>query len=419
MKKDIIAMLLAGGVGSRLNVLVSKRAKPALPFGAIYRIIDFTLSSIANSKVDIVGVLTQYKPLSLMEHIDGGRPWDLFGRTRLVEVLPPKTGEEISDWYKGTSDAIFQNIGFVEDYSPELVLVVSGDHIYSMDYNEIVAFHRAHDADVTVSLIRVPHETVSHFGIAETDGNAKITNWVEKPKTATSNLASMGIYVFKREPLIKAITEAAKNRGSDFAKDVIPRMMRKQRVYGFIFDGYWRDVGTIHSYWQTNMEMLDPNSELKIRDWGIKTNLSAKGEIGDRPPAFISRNANVTNSLIARGCIIEGEVKNSVLSPGVNVARRARVTDSVIFHDTSIHEECLVQSCIIDKQVSVGAKTRIGIGEIIPNKRFPAHLFTGISIIGKLASIASGITIGKNCVIKPDAHVAIKDHRTVPSGSTI
>jgi len=419
MKKNIIAMLLAGGVGSRLNVLVSKRAKPALPFGAIYRIIDFTLSSIANSNIDVVGILTQYKPLSLMEHIDGGRPWDLFGRTRLVEILPPKTGEEISDWYKGTSDAIFQNIGFVEDHSPEFVLIVSGDHIYSMDYNEIIAIHRARDADATVSLIRVPQETVSHFGIAETDGTGRITDWVEKPKTAKSNLASMGVYVFKREPLIRAITEAAKDSGSDFAKDVIPRMMRKQRVYGFIFDGYWRDVGTIHSYWQTNMEMLDPGSELKIRDWGIKTNLSAKGEIGDRPPAFISRNANVVNSLIARGCIIEGEVRNSILSPGVSVARKARVTDSVIFHDSMIDKECLVQSCIIDKQVSVGAKTQIGSGELIPNKKHPAHLYTGISIIGKLASIAPGITIGKNCVINPDARLTTKDHKSVPSGSTI
>ena len=193
MKKNVIAMLLAGGVGSRLNILVRKRAKPALPFGAIYRIIDFTLSNIANSDIDTVGILTQYKPLSLMEHIDSGRPWDLFGRTRNVEVLPPKTGEEISDWYKGTSDAIHQNLGFIEDYSPDLVLVVSGDHIYSMDYRRIIEFHRTHNADATVSLIRVPPESVKQFGIAEIDGTGQIQEWVEKPERAKSNLASMGV----------------------------------------------------------------------------------------------------------------------------------------------------------------------------------------------------------------------------------
>jgi glucose-1-phosphate adenylyltransferase len=419
MKKDIIAMLLAGGVGSRLNILVSKRAKPALPFGAIYRIIDFTLSNIGNSNIDVVGVLTQYKPLSLMEHIDGGRPWDLFGRTRLVEVLPPKTGEEISDWYKGTSDAIFQNIGFIEDYSPDLVLVVSGDHIYSMDYNKIIAFHCAHKANATVSLIRVPHENIGNFGIAEIDRAGRITSWVEKPKTARSNLASMGIYVFNTKTLIKTIIEASKAGGNDFAQDVIPSMIRKQRVHGFIFEDYWRDVGTIHSYWRTNMEMLDPESGLKIKDWRIKTNLSTKGEIGDRPPAYIGRTANIVNSMVARGCIIEGDITNCILSPGVRVARKARVVDSVIFHDTTIDEESLVQCCIIDKQVSVGASARIGIGESIPNKRFPSHLSTGISIIGKLAKVAPGLTIGRNCVISPDARLTTKQHRNIPSGSTI
>jgi len=292
MKKNIIAMLLAGGVGSRLNVLVRKRAKPALPFGAIYRIIDFTLSNIANSNIDVVGVLTQYKPLSLMEHIDGGRPWDLFGRTRLVEILPPKTGEEISDWYKGTSDAVYQNLGFVDDYDPELVLIVSGDHIYSMDYNKIIAFHRAQKAHATISLIRVPFENIRHFGIAKTNASGRIIDWVEKPKTASSNLASMGIYVFNKKILTKRMVEAAKNSGTDFARDIIPLMLRKDRVYGFVFEGYWRDVGTIHSYWCANMDMLDKKSGLSIKEWSIKTNLSARGRVGDRPSAYIGPREN-------------------------------------------------------------------------------------------------------------------------------
>ena len=417
MKKDIIAMLLAGGMGSRLNILVSKRAKPALPFGAIYRIIDFTLSNIANSNIDVVGVLTQYKPLSLMEHIDGGRPWDLFGRTRLVEILPPKTGEEMADWYKGTSDAIYQNIGFVEDFAPELVLVVSGDHIYSMDYNEVIDFHRKKKADATVCLIRVPHRDIHHFGIAEITRNGRVNNWIEKPGTAKSNLASMGVYVFNRGPLIKIL--AARTGGNDFARDIIPRMLQRKRVFGFTFEGYWRDVGTIHAYWQTNLDMLRPDSGLAVREWKIKTNLSAKGEIGDRPSAYIKRTARINNSLIARGCVIEGEVMNSVLSPGVKVGKDTRILDSIIFHDTVIGTNSFVQKCVVDKQVTIGNSVRIGTGDDTPNKKYPKHLSTGISVIGKGAGIATGITIGKNCIIAPDALLVSANLKNIRSGSTV
>lgn len=419
MKKEMIAMLLAGGMGSRLNILVRKRAKPAIPFGAIYRIIDFTLSNIAISSVDVVGILTQYKPLSLMEHIDSGRPWDLFGRTRLAEILPPKTGEAMSDWYRGTSDAVYQNIGFVEDYSPQLVLVVSGDHIYSMNYDDVIAFHRSRKADATVCLIRVPYEDVRHFGIAEIDNKSRINNWVEKPRTAKSNLASMGIYIFNREPLATALTRAAKQGGTDFAKDVIPIMLQKKRVYGFIFDGYWRDVGTIHAYWKTNMDMLDANSGLSVNDWSVKTNLSPRGEVGDRPSAYISRTSQVTNSLVARGCVVEGRVRNSILSPGVRVARNAKVIDSIIFHDSSIGTQSTIQCSIIDKQVKVGDRVEIGSGRLVANKKSPKHLSTGITLVGKLAQIGSGITIGKNCVITPDARLTAAKHKKVVSGRTI
>jgi glucose-1-phosphate adenylyltransferase len=418
MKKGIIAMLLAGGVGSRLSILVSKRAKPALVFGAIYRIIDFTLSSIANSHIDIVGVLTQYKPLSLMEHLDGGRPWDLFGRTRLAEVLPPKTGEEISDWYKGTADAVYQNIGFVEDYSPELVLIVSGDHIYAMDYNKVIAFHRDRRADATVCLVRVPQETVHQFGIAETNSEGAIINWIEKPKTAKSNLASMGIYVFNRTELTKYLTEAAKQGGHDFAKDIIPRMIRRKRVFGYTFNGYWRDVGTVQSYWEANMDMLNPESGLHIKDWGIKTNLSAKGAVGDRPSSYVARTANISNSLIARGCIIRGAVENSILSPGVQVMENARVKDSVLFNDTLVGANSVLENIIVDKQVHIGESVTIGHGPAVPNRDYPAHLYTGITIIGKGAVIAGGISIGKNCIVRADS--ILKGARTkLDSGSTV
>jgi glucose-1-phosphate adenylyltransferase len=419
MKKDIVAMLLAGGMGSRLNVLVDKRAKPALPFGAIYRIIDFTLSNIANSNIDVVGVLTQYKPLSLMEHVDGGRPWDLFGRTRLVEILPPKTGEEMSDWYKGTSDAIFQNIGFVEDFAPELVLVVSGDHIYSMDYNEAIAFHKKKNADATVCLVRVPREEIHHFGIAETNKNGRIDNWIEKPGTAKSNLASTGIYVFNRKPLMKALAVAARDGGNDFARDIIPRMLQRRRVFGFTFDGYWRDVGTIHAYWQTNLDMLQPDSGLAIREWRVRTNLSVKGEIGDRPSAYIKRTALISNSMIARGCVIEGEVKNSVLSPGVKVGKNSRIIDTIIYHDSVVGTNSLIEKCIIDKQVAIGNSVRIGIGEAVQNRKYPKHLSTGITVIGKGASIPSGVNIGKNCIVAPDTRLAARASKNIRSGSTV
>jgi glucose-1-phosphate adenylyltransferase len=401
MKKDVIALLLAGGVGSRLNILARHRAKPAIPFGAIYRIIDFTMSSIAQSSVDVVGVLTQYKPLSLMEHIDNGRPWDLFGRTRLVEILPPKTGEESSDWYKGTSDAVYQNLGFIHDFSPRLVLVVSGDHIYHLDYDALIAYHTEKKADATVCLIKVPLEDAHHFGLAEINKKGTLVDWVEKPQEPKSNLASMGIYVFDTELLTQTLTSIAQRGGVDFAKDVIPALLKKHRVCGYEFNGYWRDVGTIDAYWNTNMDMLRTHSDLAIREWNVKTNLSVKGEIGDKPSAYISRDATVRNSLIARGCIIEGTVCNSIISPGVRVHKKGVVSDSIIFHGTVIGANSTVEHAIIDKDVTIGDSVSIGSGESIPNQKFPHHLFTGITVIGKGARVQSNITIGKNCIINP------------------
>lgn len=416
MTKDIIAMLLAGGVGSRLNILARQRAKPAIPFGAIYRIIDFTMSNIADSSIDVVGVLTQYKPLSLMAHLDSGKPWDLFGRTRLVEILPPKTGEEISDWYKGTSDAVYQNLGFIQDYSPHMVLVVSGDHIYHMNYNELVAYHIEKNADATICLIKVPSEEAYYFGIAQMNNEGKIVQWVEKPEKPPSNLASMGVYLFNAEVLNTTLLRVAKRGGVDFAKDVIPVMLRKNRVYGYALSSYWRDVGTIDAYWNTNMDILRRDSGLQIEEWHIKTNHSVKGEIGDRPSAYFGARSRVSNSLIARGCIIEGHVHNSILSPGVKIHKGAIVTDSIIFHDTSIGEKSVIENCIIDKAVTIGNTVTIGRGKRVPNKKFPSHLYSGISIIGKKAIISSHCKIGKNCIINPGITV---ERKGIRSGTTI
>jgi glucose-1-phosphate adenylyltransferase len=405
MKKNIVAMLLAGGVGSRLNILARERAKPAIPFGAIYRIIDFTMSNIAHSNIDTVGVLTQYKPLSLMTHIDNGKPWDLFGRTRSVEILPPKTGEAISDWYKGTSDAVYQNIDFIEDFSPELVLVVSGDHIYNMDYRPMIEYHLEKKARATVCLIRVQKKHARHFGIASVNDHGLITDWAEKPAVPRSNLASMGIYVFKKEALVKVLKNAAQHNGFDFARDIIPLLLKKKKVYGFIFKGYWRDVGTIDAYWQANMDLLSGNSFLDLTTWHIKTNYSVKGEIGDRPSSYFSRSAQAINSLIARGCIIEGRVINSVLSPGVHVHKNAEIVDSILFHETMIKRNAVVKKCIVDKAVTIASSAILGCGKDRPNRDFPEHLSTGITVVGKKARIGKNIKIGKNCIIMPNTRV--------------
>jgi len=405
MKKNIVAMLLAGGVGSRLNILARERAKPAIPFGGIYRIIDFTMSNIANSQVDVVGVLTQYKPLSLMAHIENGKPWDLFGRTRSVEILPPKTGEVMSDWYKGTSDAVYQNIEFIEDFSPELVLVVSGDHIYNMDYRTLIDFHVQNKAHATVCLINVPKKDSHHFGIASINEHGKITAWEEKPAKPKSNLASMGVYVFKKTSLVRALQAAARKDGFDFAKDIIPVLLKKKRVYGFVFNGYWRDVGTIDAYWQANMDLLSGSSSVDLTTWQIKTNYSVKGEIGDRPSTYFGRNAKIQNSLIARGCVIKGQVINSIISPGVRVHKNARIVDSIIFHESTVSSGSVISRCIIDKFVRIGTSAVLGSGKNLPNKDFPKQLFTGITVVGKKATIKSAVNIGKNCIVMPGTRV--------------
>lgn len=420
MKKEIIALLLAGGVGSRLSILARLRAKPAIPFGGIYRIIDFTMSNVANSNIDVIGVLTQYKPLSLMEHIDNGRPWDLFGKTRLVEILPPKTGEEVSDWYKGTSDAVYQNLGFIEDFSPDIVLILSGDHIYYMDYNKLKDYHMKKKADVTISLIRVPFEQAHHFGIAILDKKGRIIEWVEKPKKPKSNLASMGIYIFNTKVLKNALMESASKGGVDFAKDVIPLILKKKlRVFGYEFNDYWRDVGTIDAYWNCNMDLLRKNSGLNIEHWNIRTNLFVRGEVGAKPSAYIGKYSKVTNSFISAGCIIEGIVENSILSPGVVVEEGARVIDSVVFHNAVVKKNAVLLKTIIDKNVKIGKRAFIGYGDALPNKILGMNLSTGITVIGKNTILPEGIIVGKNCIISSGIDLSRSRLKKIESGSTL
>ncbi len=414
--KKIIALILAGGEGSRLSVLAQARAKPAVPFGGIYRIIDFTLSNAANSGIHHIGVLTQYKPLSLMEHIGNGEAWGFFGRTRRIKILPPRTGKEDSDWYKGTADAVRQNLDFLDSYEYDAVLILSGDHIYHMNYSDMVKFHRDRDADLTIATMRVPIEEARHFGIAQVDHHYRIIDWEEKPKKPRSNLASMGIYIFSRDFLHKAIT---KNAGTDFGKHIIPDACQNARTYAFPFSGYWRDVGTLKSYWQTNLDLLSPEAGIDPGKWKIYPNLDEKHRIGDRPPTFVSSNATVQNSLISHGCVIEGNVINSILSPGVYVQRDTVIKDSIIMSGCEIGVGARLERVILDKEVNIGEGACIGEGEAVPNEEKPHLLEAGLTVIGKHAHIPRKAHIGKHCVIFP--YVKINDFPApiLPSGATL
>ncbi len=414
--KGPAAILLAGGVGSRLNILVRHRAKPAVPFGGIYRIIDFTLSNIGNSDMTSVAVLTQYKPLSLMDHIADGSSWDLSGRSRSVKIFPPKTGEADWDWYRGTADAVRQNISFVMAALSDEIMILSGDHVYHMDYRSMVSFHREKKARVTIATLPVPWEDTHQFGTAIIDDTGRITQWEEKSPCAKSNLASMGIYVFDRKYLITLLTESKED---DFGHHIIPRALGEKVVYAYPFDGYWRDVGTVQAYWDANMDLLEPSSGINPAAWKTMTNINAAGPAFDRPPVCVSSFARVTRSIISPGCTIEGHVENCVLSPGVVVERGASLRDSIIMHDCRICQGAQVERSIIDKEVVVGAHTMVGRGDPkTVNVTHPEHLYSGLTVIGKRTVIPGEITIGTNCIIDPMLESVVFP-KEVKSGMTI
>ncbi|MFZ5765569.1 MAG: glucose-1-phosphate adenylyltransferase family protein [Thermodesulfobacteriota bacterium] len=419
-KENTLVLILAGGVGSRLNNLVQSRAKPAVPFGGIYRIIDFSLSNVMNSGLTQVGVLTQYKPLSLMKHLGTGEAWDFTGRSRGVKILPPRTGAKDSDWYKGTADAVRQNIDFITAHPSREILLLSGDHIYRMDFDDMIAFHRRKKADVTIGMMVVPESEIHQFGAGITDDDGRIVDWEEKPKVARTNLASMGIYVFDTEYLLRMLLE---NRDEvDFGMHLIPRAIDKDNVFAYPFHGYWRDVGTVQAYWQTNMDILREDSGISPEDWGIRPNVEAGvSGVADRPPARFGAGSVVKNSMIAAGCVIDGEVVNSVLSPGVRVAAGATVRDSILFHDCLVEEGAVVDLAILDKRVHVGSRAVVGSGadKGTPNVAFPKHLYTGITLIGKEAVVPPGAVIGRNCIVDPQVTGEQYSSLAVASGETV
>ena len=357
--KECIAMLLAGGQGSRLYALTKKLAKPAVPFGGKYRIIDFPLSNCVNSGIDTVGILTQYQPLLLNEYIGNGQPWDLDRLYGGVHVLPPYQTATGSDWYKGTANAIYQNINFIERYDPEYVLILSGDHIYKMDYGKMLEFHKDSNADCTIAVLEVPWEEASRFGIMTADENNVITKFEEKPKEPKSNLASMGIYIFDWKQLRKLLLADIKNPDSnhDFGKDIIPEMLNSgKNLYAYKFQGYWKDVGTIDSLWEANMDLLDKNNALDLNDntWKIYT------EDVTTPPHYIGPNAEIKRAFITQGCIIDGEVKNSVLFTDAKVMTGAKVIDSVLMPGAVVEEGAVVHRVIIADGVKVGKNAVVG-----------------------------------------------------------
>lgn len=416
IKKEMIAMLLAGGQGSRLGVLTSKVAKPAVAFGGKYRIIDFPLSNCINSGVDTVGVLTQYQPLRLNTHIGIGIPWDLDRNIGGVTVLPPYEKSSSSEWYTGTANAIYQNLDYMESFNPEYVLILSGDHIYKMDYEVMLDFHKANGADVTIAVMPVPMEEASRFGIMITDDNRQITEFEEKPEHPRSNLASMGIYIFNWKTLKEALIAMADQPALDFGKHVIPYCHEKGApLYAYEFTGYWKDVGTLNSYWEANMELIDivPEFNLYEEYWKIYT----KSEI--LPPQYISDSSVVERSIIGEGSDIYGEVYNSVIGCGVTIGKGTVVRDSIIMNQTRIGDGCQLNKAIIAENVSVGNNVSLGVGEEAENDSAP-HIYShGIVTIGEKSIIPDGISVGKNSVIFGKTSAADYENSQLASGRTL
>ncbi len=416
IKKEMIAMLLAGGQGSRLGVLTSKVAKPAVSFGGKYRIIDFPLSNCINSGVDTVGVLTQYQPLRLNTHIGIGIPWDLDRNIGGVSVLPPYEKITNSEWYTGTANAIYQNMDYMESFNPEYILILSGDHIYKMDYEVMLDFHKEKGAECTIAVMPVPMEEAKRFGIMITDEERKITDFEEKPANPRSNLASMGIYIFNWKTLKEALLANAEQPGLDFGKHVIPYCHEKGApLYAYEFNGYWKDVGTLQSYWEANMELIDivPEFNLYEEYWKIYT----KSEI--LPPQYVADSSLVEKSIIGEGSDVYGQVYSSVIGCGVTIGEGAVIKDSIIMNGAVIGAGCELNKAIVAENAIIGKNTKLGIGEEAPNETDPHIYNSGLVCVGEKSVIPEGITVGKNACIFGSTTVSDYQDNCLASGKTL
>ena len=415
----VVAMIMAGGEGSRLTVLSEHRAKPSVPFAGKYRIIDFPLSNCVNSRIYDVAILTQYRPHSLNEHIGIGKPWDLDRVRGGVRLLQPYLARGSQGWYQGTADAVYQNLDFLFNRDADLVIILSGDHIYKMDYREMIAFHEDKGADLTVAVMNVPLEETDRFGIMSTNKNGRVTAFHEKPKDRDKGtLASMGIYIFSVDKLVLRLEEARKHeKNLDFGKHVIPGMIANDKVYAYQFDGYWVDVGTIDAYLDTSLKLCDPDSPLDLWD----PNFVIRTRSEERPPVKCSAQGQVIRSLVSNGCTIHGRVEHSVLSPGVYVSPGAVLHDSVIMNDTWIGPGAVLDRVVVDKQVVVGPGVRLGYGDdMTPNHEMPDKLDAGITVVGKGAHLPANISIGRNVLIHAEVDESVMAGlEDIPSGSTV
>jgi glucose-1-phosphate adenylyltransferase len=403
--RDVIAMVLAGGRVEELSVLTLQRPKAAVPFGGQYRIIDFSLSSLVHAEIERIGVVSLYRPSSLIDHIGTGEPWDLMGRGRGIKILPPyKSGEEDSHWYQGTADAVFQNLFFIRNQSPRDVLVVSGDHICGVDFRAMLQKHRESGADLTIAVKPMePEVGRGRFGFAEVDNQGKVTGYEEKPEQPRSNLASLTMYLFRTEALIRHLEE---NRligtTHQLYDEVLPRMVDKDRVFSYCYKGYWNYSRSVDAYHQANMDLLGDEPLIRLDRWGIRSRPYMKG-LGDLPPTRIDRGATCIDSVVSPGVWISGSVTRSVLSPGVRIQAGASVSDSVLMHNVVVSAGARLDRVVADKMVIIGAGASIGCGEVtVPNAEVPNALASGITVIGKAAQVPANTRVGRNCALYPN-----------------
>ena len=390
--KNILAMILAGGRVDELDVLTFLRPKSVLPFGALYRIIDFPMSNLMNSGIEKVGILSQYRPFHLINHIANGHPWDMVGRNRFALILPPFKGKDASDWYKGTADAVYQNTDFIKMYNPDLVLILSGDHIYKMDYQAVIDFHIEKKADLTIAFTSVPKEGADRFGQGLIDDEeprgGRVVRYVEKPRKALFDWASLTIYVFNPGVLFEALEENARKESHEFGRDIIPALLGRARIYGYKHRGYWGYTRTLEEYWRTSMELLGERPKIDLDAWQLRTNLAHK-EIRDRQPAILGPSAAVEDSLLNLGCDVRGKVFRSLLFPGVKVEKGAVVEDSILFFDTVVGKEARVSRTITDIGVRIGPQARIGDAD------------GELSVIGTESDVPGGVTMRSGVTVYP------------------
>jgi len=424
---SILAFILAGGRVDELSVLTYDRPKSALPFAGNFRVIDFALSNLMHARIGQVGILSQYRSASLITHIGNGSSWDMQGHRRQVALLPPSKGQQDSDWYKGTADAVAHNLEFIYENNPDLVMILSGDHIYRMDYKNMIKFHQDQGADVTAGFIKVPLEEAHRFGLGtmkELKGKpgGRLINYQEKPTDPQSQWASLTIYLFKTKILLEILKGTHPHTGREaieFGRDILPPLVHQCKVFGYTFSGYWGYTRTLDEYWRTHMDLFGPDSRIDLKDWQIRTNLEHE-RILQRQPAMVGPGATIDQVLLTSGCVVEGTVKRSVLFPGVHIEEGAVVEDSILFFDTIVEAGAVLKKVIADKRVRIGEKARIGGGaKAGPNRAFPHLLSSGLTVVGRNTHLPPRMRVGSNCIFNPYLEEDFFDSLEIPSGATV